>query len=182
MGFAGVPGNFPCSLLCSVIFAAGSEWLMGRLVSPAQPPSALPAMLTCLPARLACACLFTGGDGHRVRGFAVNLQAFRGCRVHTAPPVVQIPSRHRPTAPVALAVCAMPMPGTPQHRPQWEGVEAVAGEEWRQLGTGMLIPSIQPWTRCWGAAQGRKRGVGWVLQPQHLFNSLPGRPVRGLQG
>lgn len=153
VGFAGEPNNFPATPLCPLIFTAGPEWLMGTSVSLAQPPSAPPAMLTCLPVQPACACLFAGGDGHGARAFAVNLQIFGVGGGHTASPVVPAPSRHSLAAPTALAV---PWSCQASCGPCGKGQRQLPGEDggsWGPRYSSKVGPLHQgmPRTRCQAA-------------------------------
>lgn len=180
MGFAGVPGNSPVVLLCPLIFLAGFEQLMGRLVSLVQLPSAPPAMLACLPAHPACACLFAGGGGRGEKGFAVNLQAFGVGRGHIASPTVSAPSKNSPAAPASPGRLCLGHAGHP-------AVLAVVGRDrgscWRRMdvagdweAAASRVPSSWPWSTGSHTSWHCQRGRG-VRQAGSPAASAPLQPL-----
>lgn len=129
---------------------------MGRLVSLARLPSALPVMLARLPVHPACACFFAGGSGRGAkglcRGFLQTLGMGRGPHsIASGPSSIQTQPRSSCT-PGKLCL------GHAGHPMALAAVGRGRGSWWRRMEAGgdrdaaaRRFPSSRPWTRCWGA-------------------------------
>lgn len=180
VGFAGVLGNFPSARLCPLIFTAGSEWLMGRLVSPVQPPLRSTGDARLPPSPPGVRLLVHRRRWTWSEGLCCEFASFRGGpgphSITSSPSSIQPQPcspgrlcRGRAGHPVALAALERGRGGCQRRMEAAGDWDAAAGQ----------VPSSRPRTRCQGAARaGAASGAEvWGRRGSHSL-STPSAPFR----